>query len=168
MALGSVENGAYPLKHLGKCMCRREQSCKSRRVMAGEKRRHFSPELAAPTSPSWWCGPQALDQFLSSSLRVQSASWPFRTAEAAHLGRKRQLSQSSRRAKNMEGIVIQLHTPICGISFSLSRRARLAQAAHPIPRSSTRSRGVPQTRQMTAVQSPQTSGSDTGFSHFGQ
>jgi len=167
MALGSVANGAYPLKHLGKCMCRREQSCKSRRVMAGEKRRHFSPELAAPTSPSWWWTPSAgpipvkLSPGSIGVLAVPDsrscASWAQETAQPIVAA-----------CKEYGGIVIQLHTPICGISFSLSRRARLAQAAHPIPRSSTRSRGVPQTRQMTAVQSPQTSGSDTGFSHFGQ
>ncbi|HEX3746909.1 MAG TPA: hypothetical protein VHW09_23385 [Bryobacteraceae bacterium] len=39
---------------------------------------------------------------------------------------------------------------------------------HPIPKSSTRSSGVPQARQMTARQSPQTNGSATGFSQVGQ
>jgi hypothetical protein len=40
--------------------------------------------------------------------------------------------------------------------------------SYPIPKSSTRSSGVPQARQITALQSPQTSGSGTGFSQVGQ
>ena len=46
-----------------------------------------------------------------------------------------------------------------------------AEALHriyPIPISSTRSSGVPQIRQMTARQSPQTSGSNTGLRQLGQ
>ncbi|HUB77557.1 MAG TPA: hypothetical protein VMB03_02115 [Bryobacteraceae bacterium] len=39
---------------------------------------------------------------------------------------------------------------------------------YPIPRSSARSSGVPQMRQMTALQSPQTSGSETAFRQVGQ
>ena len=39
---------------------------------------------------------------------------------------------------------------------------------HPIPKSSTRSSGVPHTRQITALQSPHTSGSETGFWQVGQ
>ena len=47
-------------------------------------------------------------------------------------------------------------------------RARAGQEAYPTPRSSMRSNGVPHARQITPWQSPQTSGSVTGFSHFGQ
>jgi ferredoxin--NADP+ reductase len=39
---------------------------------------------------------------------------------------------------------------------------------HPIPKSSIRSSGVPQVRQITAWQSPHTNGSATGLAQFGQ
>jgi hypothetical protein len=41
-------------------------------------------------------------------------------------------------------------------------------ARHPIPKSSMRSNGVPQTRQIRAWQSPQRSGSGTGLAQAGQ
>ncbi|HZQ91650.1 MAG TPA: hypothetical protein VFA60_07665 [Terriglobales bacterium] len=42
------------------------------------------------------------------------------------------------------------------------------RAGHPMASSSADSSGVPQVRQMTAEQSPHTSGSVTAFSHRGQ
>jgi hypothetical protein len=41
-------------------------------------------------------------------------------------------------------------------------------SSHPIPRSAADSSGVPQTRQITAEQSPQVSGSVTGRAQLGQ
>jgi arylsulfatase A len=54
-----------------------------------------------------------------------------------------------------------------GGTFS-SRKAAAAPPRHPMPSSSTRSSGVPHTRQITDEQSPHTSGSPTGRLHFGQ
>jgi len=55
-----------------------------------------------------------------------------------------------------------------GEDLSRGPREMLGGSGHPIPSSSGDSSGVPQTRQITAEQSPQVSGSVTSRAHFGQ
>jgi hypothetical protein len=50
----------------------------------------------------------------------------------------------------------------------MDRSAGRILTPYPIPRSSMRSSGVPHRRQITAWQSPQTKGSDTGVAQAGQ
>ena len=54
------------------------------------------------------------------------------------------------------------------IAGTVIAKAHPRLGRQPIPKSSMRSSGVPHVRQITAWQSPQTSGSETGAAHAGQ